>query len=230
LEGNYVDFTKALTYPFDDPDWLKKLGIGLLLSLVPVIGTIALQGWQLEIVKRVRTNHPNPLPDWDFGSMFSKGLILFLAWIVYLLPAMILGCLAWLGPIVLAGAAASSDNGGAAGGLATVVMACCGCLAFLLLLAGAIVYFGGYIRFVDREEFGTFMQFSDNIAIVRDNIGDFAMALVVIMVAAFAFGLIGSVVIVGGLLVTIFTTYFGGHILGQLAAKVGGGRAAVPAV
>jgi hypothetical protein len=224
-----VDFTKALTYPFDDPDWLKKLGIGLLLSFIPIVGTIPLQGWQLEIVKRVRSNHPTPLPDWDFGGMFSKGLILFLAWLVYLIPAMILGCLAGFGPTVLAGVAAGSDNGGAAGGLATVVMACCGCLSFLLLLAGMVVYFGGYIRFVDREEFGTFMQFSDNIAMVRDHLSDFATAVLIIMAGAFVFGLVGSFVIVGGLLATIFTTYFGGHILGQLAAKVGG-MAASPAV
>src|SRR5437867_3819473 len=95
LEANRMDFTRALTYPFDDPDWLKKLLFALIAGFIPIIGNpIALQGWDYEISRRVKNGDPTPLADWDdLGGIFSRGLNLFIANLVYQIPTLIFGCI-----------------------------------------------------------------------------------------------------------------------------------------
>src|SRR5262245_20400975 len=114
MEVGSMDFTKALTYAFDDPDWMKKLAVPAGISFVilvfafggavfpPVIlcvfplliALIPLVGWQLETMKNVRSNVANPMASWDdFGGLFSKGLTPFLAAIVYQIPPLLVLCL-----------------------------------------------------------------------------------------------------------------------------------------
>ncbi len=224
-----MDFTRALMFPFDDDEWLKKLGIGVLVSLIPIIGTMTLQGWSFEITRRVRRGDAVPLPDWsDFGGLLGTGFKLFIAALVYQIPTLIFVCVAssvWLLPAL----GGDSDAAGALAGLAGTLIICCSCLIVLYGLFAAVVYFGGLIRFVDREELGTFFQVGENFALVRDNIGDFGMVLLYVILASLIAGVASSVTFgLGGLLTPIFMGYFTGHVLGQLAAKVG--RGAMPAV
>lgn len=224
-----MDFVRALTFPFDDQDWLKKLGLAILIPFIPLIGQWAIQGWSFEITKRVKRNDPVPLPDWsDFGGHIMKGLMLWLALMIYQIPTLIFACVAsfvWVIPALGGG----DENATAAlGGLTMVVLACCGCLIALYAVAASIVYWGGVIRYIDHEEFGTFFQIGDNFALVRNNIGDFGMALLYVILGGLLAGLVSGTFI-GALLVAPFTSYFTGHILGQLAAKLAG-QTAVPQV
>ncbi len=220
-----MDFMKAITYPFDDDEWLKKIGLGVLIQLIPIVGAFALQGWSFEITKRVKGDDPTPLPDWsEFGSMIGKGFMLAIASLIYMSPVLIVSCLIGVAQAVMGGAAASVDDADAlsamVGGLG-IFGACCGCLALIYVIVAAVVYWGGYIRYIDNEEFSTFFQFGDNFALVRENIGDFGMAILYVFLAA----LIGSFVAgltagIGSILYGPFMLYVSGHILGQLAQKV----------
>ncbi len=40
-----MEFGKAFTYVFEDKDWLKKIGIAALVSLIPLIGQLIVMGW-----------------------------------------------------------------------------------------------------------------------------------------------------------------------------------------
>jgi hypothetical protein len=230
-----MDFSKALTYPFDDQDWLKKLLFLLVAGFIPIIGNpIAVQGWAVETARRVKAGEPNPMASWDdIGAVISRGFPLFLASIVYFIPSWILFCLAYVIPIIAAGGAAGSNSDTAAsavGGVASIALFCCGCLGLLALIAGAVVFWGGYVRFLDKPEFGTFMEFGENFAMVQNNMGDFGMALLYIVGAGLIAGLASSITFgIGGLLATPFMGYFSSHILGQLAAKLGGARPAAAA-
>ena len=209
-----MDFTAALTFPFDDDEWLKKIGLGVLIQFIPFIGQFTIQGWQFEIARRVRNDDAVPLPDWsDFGGMLSRGFMVFLGGFLYQIPTMIFACIAYV-PFAFV-----QDEDMI--GIFIAVAVCCGCLALIYALVAGLVYWAGYVRYIDNPEFGTFFQFSENIALFRENMGDFGMALVYFVVA----GLIASIVSatgIGGLLVTPFYSWFGGHILGQLAKMVGG--------
>lgn len=232
-----MDFTKAATYPFDDPDWLKKLGLAALVMIIPIAGPILLQGWGYDIVRKVKANDPMPLAGWDdFGGVFMRGLMLFLAGLVYFLPVFIFVCVGYAAGIAIAGGSAAalsgnsnSDSGaGAMASVVSVLVICCYCLAFLYAIAAGIVYWGGYIRYLDKPEFSTFMQFGENIALVRGNAGDFGMALLFIIGGSIVAGFLGIIPVLGWLLIYPVQTYFASHIIGQLAIKLGG--AAKPAM
>lgn len=224
-----MDFTRALTFPFDDDEWLKKLGIATLVQFIPLIGQIILQGWSYEISRRVRAGDPKPLPAWeDFGEFLRQGAILFVANLVYQIPTVIFGCIAafaWVLPAL----GADTDAAEALAGLGVAAIVCCSCVVFLYAIAAAAVYYGGYVRYIDNPQFSTFMQFGENFALVRDNIGDFGMAVVYLLGAGLLAGLASSITAgILGLIYTPFIMYFIGHVLGQLSQKLRTGMA--PAV
>jgi hypothetical protein len=234
-----MDFAKALTFPFDDEDWLKKLGMGVLVTvggallsfllLIPLIIMVLLfQGWTYEIMKRVKNNDPTPLPGWDdFGGLLKRGLTLVLALIVYQIPTLIFACAILIITVVLPLLSGDSAEGFAAlTGVAGLIAACCGCLIAIYSIAASLVYYAGLIRYTDREEFGTFMQFGDNLSLFRENAGDFGMAILFLIGGGLIAGLVSGTGI-GGLITPTFQAYFSGHVLGQLAAKLKGGAPAM---
>jgi len=58
-----MDFGRAFTYPFDDPDWLRKLAIIALISLIPIFGWFVLMGYIVEITRRVIYHEEVLLPE-----------------------------------------------------------------------------------------------------------------------------------------------------------------------
>ena len=70
-----MDFGKAFSYVFDDSDWLKKVGLGGLIYLVPILN-FAAAGYSLEVAQRVINDDPRPLPEWsDIGGKLESSLM-----------------------------------------------------------------------------------------------------------------------------------------------------------
>ncbi len=88
-----VDLQKPFYYQFDDTQWLTKLGVGALISLVPILN-FAVAGYAVQIVRNVAASAPEPLPNWDdLGAKFRDGLLLALAALVYAIPILVFLCL-----------------------------------------------------------------------------------------------------------------------------------------
>ena len=85
-----MEFGKAFSFVFEDPDWFKKIAIAALVGLIPVVGQFVLIGWALETAKRVIRQDPNPLADLDFGSQLGLGFQSFLVGLVYAIPAFLI--------------------------------------------------------------------------------------------------------------------------------------------
>ena len=73
-----MDFAKAFKFVFDDPDWLKKIGVMALITLIPVVGTFVLMGYALETAQRVIRQDAEALPNLDFGAQLGLGFKGFL--------------------------------------------------------------------------------------------------------------------------------------------------------
>jgi hypothetical protein len=227
-----MDFTRALTFPFEDDEWLSKLGLGLLISLIPIIGNpLAVRGWSFRLAQAVKRGDPTPMPDWsDFGGKLGKGLMVWLAGFIYQIPTIVVFCLLWGVFFLPAMSGGNDDLATALAGGASIIAVCCLCVVFLYAIAAGLVYLAGYLRYMDNEdEFGTFFQFGDNIALLRENIGDFGMFILYLFLAGLIASLVSGVTFgLGGLLAAPFMMYFGGHLTGQLATKVS--AASAPAV
>lgn len=84
-----INFGKAFTFIFDDESWFDKLIVPILVSLIPVVGELALAGYIVRTIKNVIQNEAQPLPDFQFGEDLSRGFRLFLIGLVYSLPIML---------------------------------------------------------------------------------------------------------------------------------------------
>lgn len=84
-----MNFGLAFSFLFHDPDWLKKVAITALISLIPVIGQIFLLGWGADITKNVIDHEPDSLPDVDFGPQLTHGFQILIATIAYSFPIII---------------------------------------------------------------------------------------------------------------------------------------------
>jgi hypothetical protein len=82
-----MDYGKSFSFVFDDEEWVQKILIGGILSLIPIVNLVAI-GYGLKVLKNVAAGMEKPLPDWDdFGDYFVKGLVSSLGSLVWALPA-----------------------------------------------------------------------------------------------------------------------------------------------
>lgn len=85
-----MDFSKAFSYISEDETWSKKLGIGAIVFLVPILNFAAI-GYLFELIENVKQNRKRPLPEWDnFGNKLVDGLRFFAVMLLYSLPIFIL--------------------------------------------------------------------------------------------------------------------------------------------
>lgn len=86
-----VKYAEAIKRPFSD--W-KKLGIGGLMYLIPLVNIITglfAYGYGLLCAK---TAKEKKLPEWkNWGDLFVKGLLAAIIGIIYFIPAAIVGAL-----------------------------------------------------------------------------------------------------------------------------------------
>jgi hypothetical protein len=91
-----MDIGKSFSFPFEDEKWLSKLVIGAIVSAIPIVNII-FAGYIVDTIRNVMAGLARPLPEWvDWGDKFMKGLILFLASLVYSIP--VIASRSWLLP------------------------------------------------------------------------------------------------------------------------------------
>lgn len=85
-----MDVEKSFAFAFEDEQWPNKLGLGAIISSVPILN-FAWTGYMVGILRNVMNNALKPLPTWDdVDRKFSDGLLLFAAGVVYALPIVLL--------------------------------------------------------------------------------------------------------------------------------------------
>lgn len=85
-----MNIRRALTYPFDDEQWRNKLGVLLLLSLIPGFNLIMWMGYAITIAHNVIRGSARPLPEWaDWMDIVVRGLMGLIASLVYFLPLLL---------------------------------------------------------------------------------------------------------------------------------------------
>lgn len=99
-----MDIGRAFTFPFEDPNWLKKLLIGGALLFIPIFGWLVVGGYWMRVIRAAYAGSDVPLPEWnEFGEDFILGLkgavAMFIWWLPFLAIFMTVICLSipfWL--------------------------------------------------------------------------------------------------------------------------------------
>jgi hypothetical protein len=220
-----MDIGSAFTYMFDDQDWIKKIAIGGgimvgALILTPILIGLALflplSGYMLETLKNVRDGHPTPLPEWtNFGDLFSKGLMVFVIYLVYNIPSILLSCIS--GGISIA--TTSPDMNQDVIATLGIVSVCVSCLQLVISLIGNALLPAAIIRYAQFGSLGAAFQFGEIINFIRNNIGDYIIVVLLGWVAGLiaVFGLI--LCLVGVFFTSFWSILVTANLYGQLARK-----------
>lgn len=208
-----MDFGKAFTFMFDDPDWVRKLGIGVVVGLaatllspilIGIVPAIIILGYCLDVLRNVYAGSASPLPEWeDWGGFLARGFKLLVAFFVWLLPLFVISI-----PIFIGAALASEQGAGSGAGAAfgALFIICASCLLvlwglFVLLISPAI-----YIRLAVTDRLGAAFEVGRLWALTRDNLGNVIVAILLTIVAgiiASIAGSLGLILLLIGALVTI---------------------------
>jgi hypothetical protein len=189
-----LDIGRAFTFMFDDPDRNRKLGTGILITLIGIILSpvligivplIMMTGYTLVVLQNVMKGDRYPMPEWEnYGDLFVRGLKLVVVLIVWMLPVFAI----YLPSVI--GAAWMDSNSDALRAMGTVLSICGTCFVILGSLAITLLMPAIYVRMAERNDISDGLAFSRIIAFTRRNLSNvliaFLMTIVIGLIAAIA--------------------------------------------
>ena len=207
-----MDFGKAFSFVFDDQDWLRKVAIAALISLIPVIGPLMLAGWGFAVTRRVIRGEEKPLADFsDFGGILVNGLKVAVIGLVYMLPVILVQSCSG-GALAIVGQESGDET------LMTIIaisQACFGCLTLLYSIAAGLVLPAAIGKFADTDELKSAFRFGEVFTLVRDNVGAYALVLLGTLVASLVASLGVIACVIGVLFTGAYAAVINGHLTGQ---------------
>lgn len=237
-----MDFGRAFTYMFEDPDWLRKLGIGTAVMLVGVlltpvlIGIIPLiiaTGYTIDVVRNVRRRETYPLPEWeDWGGFLSRGFKLVVAMFVWALPIIVLMIPIFAGMIMM------DNNGNGMEAIGVPIVVCGYCLVFLWSLFLALISPAIYVRIASTDRLSSAFELGRVWSFTRDNLGSVIVVLLLGIVVGFIAGIVGMMgllLLFVGVLITLpaaslWQMLVTAHLYGQIGRPETGIEVAEPVV
>ena len=223
-----MDIGSAFTFVFDDEDWIKKVAIGggiavaafiLSFIIVGILLFLPLNGYVIRTIQNVRDGKEKPLPEWaDFGDLFKTGFSAVVIAIVYYLPAILLSCASALTRLL----PTMTDIDPDMAGTLFAVAACISCFQIIINLLAAAIIPAAWIRFAQYETIGSGFQFAEIFRFIKENIGDYVIAILLALVATFIsyFGLI--LCFIGVFFTFFWSMLVKANLFGQLARKAQG--------
>ncbi|MBN1882687.1 MAG: DUF4013 domain-containing protein [Deltaproteobacteria bacterium] len=184
-----LDIGKALKFPLNDENWIVKVLIGTVLMIIPIVNFIPI-GYVYNIFKKVLNKEEPVLAEWEgWGDLFVRGLMVFLIMLVYIIVP-------WIIMMIGVGimSAGASNESGALTGLGGFVMFIGG---LLYLVVALLVPFALAHYAKNNEEFGAIFKFGDIIGNFFKAVGDYLLAIVVMIGIFFVLGIIGIIPILG---------------------------------
>ena len=206
-----MNYTRAFSYVFEDKNWISKLLIAGLISLIPIVGQFYLLGWVIEIVRRVKAGRVDILPTTHFSYFLTLGLKMFVVSLIYSIPVVILSCIVTL----INSHAEYTDNS-----ISVVFYNSMGCfgslLTFVINCAVALLGTYGMIKLAQTDQIKACLDFGDAFRTIKENFS----AFIIVELLTIAAGIIEGAGLIICFIGIIFTAPYGtaiiGHLVGQL--------------
>jgi hypothetical protein len=214
--GSSLDFGRALSFFFQDPDWVKKLLLGSLFTVLGffLVGLFFLAGYMMRVIRRSARGEAYPLPDWDdLGGIFTDGLLVAVAYLGYVIPLSMLFAVPALGI-----AAVANVDGDPSPVMALVGVIAIGVLT-LFSLAVALYLPAVLTRLALKGNIGAAFEFEAIFAFIKRNAMNYILAILIAFVAQFIsqFGII--LFCVGIIPASFWATTVMANALGEVALR-----------
>jgi hypothetical protein len=193
-----MDIGKSFSYPFEDKQWVSKMGLGAVISLVPILN-FAMTGYMIQIVRNLMNDVEEPLPNWDdLGKKFMDGLMLVLAGLVYALPIIVLSCLPLsvmtIPAIIASGNSDFQDVANTITGAGGVLFAAMSCQFVVYGRVLSVIFPAIYVNYAKEGTFASCFKLREVFNIIGKNAGAFFTAWGISLVAGLVVGLVAGVV------------------------------------
>jgi hypothetical protein len=212
--GTGLDFGRCLSFFFQDPDWIKKILLGSVFSMLSIfiVGAFFLAGYLLRLIRRAARGEERPLPEWDdLGGIFVDGALVVGAYLGYLGPLMVLIVFFSIGMAALGGGEGGDQ---VALAVASVLFAIVWSLIFLAVL----FYFPAALtRLALERRFGAAFEIEENFSFIKRNAGNYVLALLTFLLANFIsqFGIL--LFCIGILPASFWASCVAAYALGEVA-------------
>lgn len=206
-----MDFGKSFSYVFEDENWISKVLVGVVITLIPIVN-FASYGYMIQVLKNVRDGVERPLPEWDnFGKYFVDGLKSLVGFLVYFIPVFVLS-------FVMIPVGIAAENGAVSDDVVAMVMFLVMCLMFIFIAVPMFLYPALYIQYAKNDSIGDMFNISEIWDLIGKNLGNYVIVLLMIF---FVLGLISAAGILLCFVGVFFTAWWvqliAAHMMGQLA-------------
>jgi hypothetical protein len=203
-------FESILTYPTERDDWVRTVLIGGVLVFLGVflIPLIMVYGYALRVIRGSLAGETEPPVFEEWGDMLVEGIQGWIVGLIYMLIPLVVAA------ITVGGAMMALVTGGSPGAAA-------GGLAFGFVLSGVLSLVFGYVavaaivNFARKQEFGAAFDFGTLRRVLVHR--DYAVAWLVSAVILAVVGLVGSIPVIGWLIVP-FASFYALVVAGNLWA------------
>jgi hypothetical protein len=196
-----MDIAYAFSFPFKDENWIKKLLIFGVITLIPIVGWLVLLGFMADVVRRTLNDDPILMPDLDFGRQLSTGFRLFVVSLIYSLPAIILMGLAYIPPMIAAGM--KGDNTEMITAIMSFFMVCCMGIVFLYIIFIGFLIPIALVKSILEGTIGAGLKFGEIFAVLKAGFLNYLIVLLVTGIGSSILNSIGSMVCGVGVLFTL---------------------------
>lgn len=209
-----MDIGKAFTFIFDDEDVIKKLLIGVIVFIIPIVNFAGL-GYLVHLIKNVEEDLEPPLPDWDnFGGYFMDGLKVLIGLLVYSIPMLLVGCVLVVTSIAIQRGVNSAD----VDTVMSIVAVCLTCFSLIFALLLYALMPAIFVRFAETGELSSVFRIGELWSFIQQDVGSYA---IVVLLSFVIFSFLAPLGIIACFIGAFFTQWWAylifGHLTGQLA-------------
>jgi hypothetical protein len=218
-----VNLSLIINGILNDKDWLNKLLITLIITavsllltpvLIGLVGWAILFGYQIEIVRNVRLGDETPLPAWwtrswnEIQRLLTPGANALLAFLIYNIPNLVLGC-GWFFVV-------TTSSGAALVGSSVMLASIC-CLLPLMLVYNAVMlpfFTVGMGRYTDDPRINAFFGISEAYDYLAGRLSDTILFL--------AYALIIALITIGLMVIPVIGWIIFSALIIPVTALLGG--------
>jgi hypothetical protein len=211
------DFTKPFSYVFEDPRWPQKVGFGGLFYLLGfiLIGWFFLLGYVAQTTRNVVAGVPHPLPEWeDLGEFFTEGARLIGVILIWSAPFLIISMAVAIPAVALD--VLQNRTTAPVEFVAIAMMACFGCLLVPLGIAWLLLMPVSLLFAIVERRFGAAFELGRIVRFIRDNVGNYLFAILVLIIARLIAAAGFGVLCIGVIFTAFWALMITAHAFGQV--------------
>jgi hypothetical protein len=225
-----MDIGKALSFVFEDEEWISKILLGAVIVLIPIFGQLALFGYGIAIIRNVKADNPRPLPAWsNLGDFFLDGFKFWVATLIYAIPFVIFLCPVMLVWVLPALGAENDDLAAILAGVSGIVSVLLGCLAALYGILLSLLTPVIQIRYAETGEIGPCLAVGEVFRLLFDNLGSVLVAVILGWVVSTVVLSIAGTLTLGLLALpgSVWLKALSCHMFGQISQQATSAPAAI---